>query len=281
MIRSLAGAAALLFALALSLPSAAQSDPRGTCAGVVPQRQAVEGFEPVVYRRASSRDLKLHILQPSGFSGPRPAVLFFFGGGWRNGDVAAFARQARAFAAQGYVAVLADYRVQCRDGTSPLASVEDAEAAYAWVRGEGVASHGIDPKRIVLSGASSGGHLAIMAAYRAPAVARPAALLLFNPAIDLVNPAPIYLRPFARGISPSVLPIDGLPPMIVMQGKADTVTPYAAVHDFCARINDARRTCQLVGYAGAEHGFFHEGGGYDDTLKRGLDFLNTRIAPAS
>ena len=264
----------LLLALALATPAAAQADPRGTCAGVVPQRQTVDGFEAVIYRRASNRDLKLHILQPTGFAGPRPAVLFFFGGGWRNGDVAAFSRQARAFAARGYVAILADYRVECRDKTSPLASVDDARAAYAWVRDQGVAKYGVDPARIVLSGASSGGHLALMAAIRAEK--RPAALVLFNPAIDLFNPAPIYLKPVARGISPSVLPIEGLPPMIILQGKADSVTPYDAAHAYCGRINAAKQTCQLVGYAGAEHGFFHDAG-YEDTLKRGLTFLEPLI----
>ena len=266
-----------LLLLVVATPALAQNDSRGTCASVVPQRQAVDGFEAVVYRRASDRDLKLHILRPTGFSGPRPAVLFFFGGGWRNGDVAAFSRQARAFAAKGFVTLLADYRVECRDRTSPLASVDDARAAYAWVRDQGVAGYGVDPRRIVLSGASSGGHLALMAAIRAET--RPAALLLFNPAIDLFNPAPIYLKPVARGISPSVLPIEGLPPMIILQGKADSVTPYDAAHAYCARVNAAKQTCQLVGYAGAEHGFFHEGEGYDDTLKRGLAFLEPLMDP--
>lgn len=267
----------LLLALQ-TVPALGAEDPRGTCAQVVPQRQTVEGFEPVIYRHARNRDLKLHILRPSGFAGPRPAILFFFGGGWRNGDVAAFSRQARAFAAQGYVAILANYRVQCRDRTSPLASVEDAQAAYAWRRGDGVARYGVDPTRIVLSGASSGGHLALMAAIKAQE--RPAALLLFNPAVDLVNPAPIYLKPMAQGISPSVLPIEGLPPMLILHGKADSVVPYASVETYCGKLNKAGRTCRLVGYVGAEHGFFHEGDGYTDTLSRGQAFLDPLIRPA-
>ncbi|MDO9337347.1 MAG: alpha/beta hydrolase [Caulobacter sp.] len=271
-------ALALVLALAAAAPAAAQTDPYGFCASVVPQRQSVEGFESAVYRRASNRDLRLHVLQPTGFAGPRPAILFFFGGGWRNGDVAAFSRQARAFAARGYVAILADYRVQCRDKTSPLASVEDARAVYDWVLGEGVARHAIDAARVVLSGASSGGHLALMAAIKADR--KPAALLLFNPAIDLVGPAAIYLKPFARGISPSVLPLDDLPPMMILQGKADSVTPYAAAHAYCGRINALKRTCLLVGYDGAEHGFFYDGEAYDDTLRRGLEFLEPRIRPS-
>jgi len=265
----------LLAAIVVGPAHAQRADPRGTCAGVTPQRETVEGFQPHVYRRASNRDLRLHVLTPTGFSGPRPAVVFFFGGGWRNGDVAAFERQARAFVARGYVAVLADYRVQCRDGTSPLASVEDAVAVHAWVRDKGP-EFGIDTNRIVLAGASSGGHLALMGALKAPPAAKPAALLLFNPAIDLVNPAPIHLKLFARGLSPSVQPIADLPPMIIFQGKADSVTPYAAADDYCARINEAKRTCILVGYAGAEHGFFYDAG-YDDTLRRGIEFLRTRV----
>ena len=151
-------ALATLALIVLSAPAAAESaGPRDGCAVVKPQREAVPGFEAVVYRRASNRDLKLHVLRPTGFPGLRPAVVFFFGGGWRNGDVAVFQRQARAFVAQGYVAVLADYRVQCRDGTSPLAAQMTPAPPTAGPAPWGAADFGIDPGRIVLSGPGRAG----------------------------------------------------------------------------------------------------------------------------
>lgn len=252
-----------------------------SCAAVRPQPDTLPGAVTVTYRTASHRALRLYLFRPATPRPSRAAVLFFFGGAWTTGSVASFEDQAAAFARAGYLAVLADYRVKCRDGTTPLASVEDARVAYDWLRGH-AASFGADPAHVVLAGGSAGGQLALVTAIKA--ATKPAALLLFNPAVDLVTPAPWYLKPFARAVSPSVLSVDTVPPMLIVHGEADHRVPIASVRAFCTRVVAAGRTCVLQAYAGADHGFYHSHAvdpaigrpPYDDTLDRALRFAEAQ-----
>jgi acetyl esterase len=254
-----------------------------SCSGIGAAVAALPGAKSYTYRAASGRALRIHVFSPPPHERPAPAILLFFGGGWRTGSVSALADQARAFAGRGYVAGLADYRVKCRDGTNPLDASADARAAYAWWRAH-AARLGADPRRIVLSGGSAGGQLALMAAQDAPAGEEPAALVLFNPAVDLVGPAPWYQKLFARSISPSVLPVDHLPPTIVFHGLSDHRVPIGTVRAFCRRAAAQGRTCRIVSYRGQGHGFYHSDridpalgrSPYDDTMARAFHFLDAR-----
>ena len=229
----------------------------------------------------AGRPLHLHLFQPRG-NGNGTAIVFFFGGGWRDGTTAAFADQARDVAAKGYTAILPDYRVSCRDGSTVADSVKDAQQAYGWVRTK-VANFNVDPSHLVMAGGSAGGHLALTVSMLASKKDKPAALILFNPAVDIVALAErLRTTPeAAASISPSVLPIAELPPTIIFHGQADTTVPIATVRAFCARAKAAGRVCELNEYAGQKHGFFHskardpaiKASPYDDTLAKSLAFL--------
>ena len=276
---------AALATLAIAQPAAAARPPAGTpnCEGVDDQPATLAGAESFTYRTASDRELRIHVFVPQA-STERPAILFFFGGGWRRGTVAQFAAQAQAFQAAGYVAALADYRVFCRDTASPLDAVEDAQAAYAWFRARS-GQFGVDPQRIALSGGSSGGQLAMATAQTAPQDARPAALVLFNPAADLTPPmirnAIGLTEAQAQQISPSVLPVAGLGPTIIFHGEADQVAPIRQARAFCDRVRAAEGQCEVEAYAGQPHGFFNNRtpnaelgrSPYEDTLAGALAFL--------
>ncbi|WP_312160919.1 alpha/beta hydrolase [Phenylobacterium sp.] len=271
---------AVILAMAAAGAAGAQpaERPRG-CEAVAAQPQTLPGAESFTYE-AAGRDLRLHVYPAAGGGAAQPAILFFFGGGWRQGDVRAFEGQAQAMAQKGMVAVLADYRVTCRDGTTAAESAQDAMAAYDWLRAH-AAELKIDPERVVLAGGSAGGHLALATAMRA--ADRPAALVLFNPAVDLVSIAPaLRLSPeAARAISPSALPAGGLPPTMIFHGQADVTVPIQTVRDFCRRASEAGRRCELHEYAGQTHGFFNSraedpaigASPYADTLARAIAFL--------
>ena len=251
------------------------------CSNVPPQPATVADAQTYIYRTASGRPLRVHVFRPEG-EGVHPAILFFFGGGWRQGSVTQFLGQAEAAKAKGYVAILADYRVVCRDGVSPVESTSDARAAYAWLLDHAV-HLGVDSRRIVLSGGSAGGQLAAVTAMLAPSGEAPAALVLFNPALDLTTLAPLLkLAPgVAASISPSALPINDLPPTIIFHGVADVVVPIQIARAFCNRAEAAGRSCELHEYPGQNHGFFNSHAAdpashispYDDTLLRTFDFL--------
>ena len=70
------------------------------------------------YKSVEGTDLKIWIFEPEGHkaSDSRPAIVFFFGGGWRSGTPAQFRHQAKHLAARGMVAMAADYRVLNRQG---------------------------------------------------------------------------------------------------------------------------------------------------------------------
>jgi acetyl esterase len=273
-------ASGALVALA-AFPSTRAAQPQ-RCLGIQAQPMNLPGAQSYTYKTASGRSLRIHVFAPTE-SGTRPAILFFFGGGWSFGKVTQFLGQAKAAAAKGYVAVLADYRVSCRDGTTPLDSVSDARAAYAWLRQQSPRLR-IDSHRIVLSGGSAGGQLAAVTALLAPVGETPAALVLFNPALDMVAlGSAINLAPMqAASISPSALQIDNLPPTIIFHGVADTLVPIQTASAFCARATSAGRSCELHAYDDQNHGFFNSHvidlrlntSPYEDTLSKTLRFLD-------
>ena len=70
--------------------------------------------ETLAYKTVGETTLSLHVFQPSATasSDPRPAIVFFFGGGWNGGSPSQFYGQARALADRGMVAFCAEYRVK-------------------------------------------------------------------------------------------------------------------------------------------------------------------------
>ncbi|HEY3841198.1 MAG TPA: alpha/beta hydrolase fold domain-containing protein, partial [Bryobacteraceae bacterium] len=152
----------------------------------------LEGAVPHQYKQTSTRPLYLYSLAPAQSGSARPAIVFFFGGGWKGGSTDQFDDQARHLTDRGMVSILVDYRVEARDRSTPFDSVHDARSAMRWVRTHAAELH-IDPSRIVASGGSAGGHLAgataILDGVDDPAddlrvSPAPAALILFNPVLD-------------------------------------------------------------------------------------------------
>ena len=138
------------------------------------------------YRKIGSTELKLWIFGESDPKAKKPAIVFFFGGGWHGGSPAQFENQARHFAKRGMIAITADYRVKSRQGVQVVECVKDAKAAIAWVR-ENAQRLGIDPDKIAASGGSAGGHLAACTGTISGfgSDERPNAMILFNPACTL------------------------------------------------------------------------------------------------
>jgi acetyl esterase/lipase len=85
----------------------------------------------VTYKMVGDKELKLHIFYPEGHSPSdcRPAIVFFFGGGWQNGSPTQFYPHCEYLASRGIVAMAADYRVKFRDQTTPQECVKDGKSA--------------------------------------------------------------------------------------------------------------------------------------------------------
>jgi acetyl esterase/lipase len=100
----------------------------------------------------------LDVYAPIGTAGGRPVVVFFYGGSWDSGTKADYAWVGQALARQGYVTVVADYRLY-PDALWPL-FLEDCALAVGWARSHAEA-YGGDPARLVVMGHSAGAYNAV------------------------------------------------------------------------------------------------------------------------
>ena len=238
------------------------------------------------YRKIDSTELKLWIFGESDPKAQKPAIVFFFGGGWSAGSPDQFETQARHFAKRGMIAITADYRVKSRHGVQVVECVKDAMAAIAWVR-ENARRLGIDPDKIAASGGSAGGHLAACTGTISGFGSddRPNAMILFNPACTLApiagwhppeTKAELSAERFGlevQALSPAHHIGPHTPPTLILHGKKDTTVPYASVVAFESVMKKADRPCKLVGYDGAGHGFFNRGEDHHKTLAEADAFL--------
>jgi acetyl esterase len=256
-----------------------------------------DGARVETYKKIGDVALALHIFEPAGPAKTnRPAIVFFFGGGWNGGSPAQFEQQCRHLAARGMVAIAADYRVATRHQVKPTACTADAKSAIRWVR-QNAKRLGLDPQRIAAGGGSAGGHLAAATAtvpgFDEPGEdtkisAVPNALVLFNPALVLAPLEGLDMQGFEtrvgaermgtdpKNLSPAHHVKRGAPPTIVFHGRADTTVPFSTAEAFTNRMKQAGNRCELVGYEGQPHGFFNHGranGRYAETLAAMDQFL--------
>lgn len=286
----------LVLSLMLSCLGAGTAENKKPRAAVWPPR--IDGTRVETYRRVEDVNLRVWIMEPDGESATnRPAMVFFFGGGWNGGSPTQFESQARHFAARGMVTLLADYRVKSRQGVKPAECVVDAKSCVRWIRSN-AARLRVDPDRIVAAGGSAGGHLAAATATLPDAVdpegnplvsCVPNALILYNPVLVLAEYGDLKLEGFGNrlsaerlGAEPEALsPIhhlqDDAPPALILHGKADTTVPYSSAEAFEKAMRDRGSRCELIGYEGQPHGFFNpnRGGGkaYGETLAEADRFL--------
>jgi acetyl esterase len=126
---------------------------------------------------------------------PRPAILYFHGGGWVVGGLDSFDASARALAARTGAVVLSVHYRQAPEAVFPAAHV-DALEAYRWLRQSAVPL-GIDPNRIAIAGEGAGGNLALATTLVAPqaGLPMPLQLVLITP-IASTDPGSPTMRAF-------------------------------------------------------------------------------------
>ncbi|MFN0121954.1 MAG: alpha/beta hydrolase, partial [Blastocatellia bacterium] len=264
----------VLFTTALCLlPGAALAQDKAT-----PAPATLDGATTHIYKTVGNVKLPLHMFTPTGHKATdkRAAIVFFFGGGWTNGTPAQFQEHGKYLASRGMIAISVEYRVKSRHNVTPVECVTDARSAMRWVRGH-AREHGIDPNRIAAGGGSAGGHLAATLATvngfdesgeDTKISVRPAALVLFNPALDLVA----FGRDFGLGDKTAAIsPLQQLrgkqPPTIIFHGTADTTVPIKQARDYCAAMKKEGNTCEVKEYEGRNHGFFNHGRGNGQDYK--------------
>jgi acetyl esterase/lipase len=227
--------------------------------------------DSILYKKVDSTDLYLYIDYPPGFDAEQsyPTMVFFFGGGWVGGTPGHFEQHAKYFAKRGLVCIRADYRVKSMQGTSPFEALKDAKSAIRYVR-ENAKELGVDPRQIIASGGSAGGHLAAATALvngfnegsdDLSFSCVPNALVLFNPVMDNGPGGYGYERigeAYAE-FSPLHNIREGAPPTIIFLGTEDVLIPVETARYYKTVMEKVGSRCELFLYEGEGHGFFNYG----------------------
>lgn len=224
----------------------------------------------VIYKTINGDTLNLTFRYPVDFKKSKkyPTIIFYFGGGWNGGTVEQFKPQAEYFASRGMITVLADYRVKSRHKTTPYEAVADAKSAIRFLR-QHAKELNVNPKKIVASGGSAGGHLAA-ACGNCPGLdeasedlsvsSKPNAVVLFNAVFDNGPDGFCHERMGERWqeISPAHNINKKAPPAIVFLGRKDHLIPVSTAENYKAKMDAVGRRCDLHLYDGAGHGFFNK-----------------------
>ena len=227
--------------------------------------------ETLIYKKVDNRELKLLVEKPADWkaSDKRPAIVFFFGGGWVGGSPVQFEKQSEYLATRGMVGVRVEYRVIRKgDKGPPVVCCNDAKSAMRYVRGH-AAELGIDPQRIASAGGSAGGHLAAFTGLVdgiddpkdvLTISCKPNAMVLFNP---VFNNGPGQwgherVKDRFMEFSPAHHVTKDAPPTIVFLGDQDKLIPVKVVTDFEADMKKAGARCESHIYPMVGHSFFNK-----------------------
>ncbi|MDP6042048.1 MAG: alpha/beta hydrolase, partial [Candidatus Latescibacteria bacterium] len=226
-------------------------------------------YKTVTTEKLGNVELKLHIFTPKNhkLTDKRPAIVFFFGGGWNGGNPNQFYPHSQYLASRGMVAISAEYRVKTQHGTSPQACVQDGKSAIRWVRAH-AEELGIDPNMLASGGGSAGGHVAAATATvknfneegeDQNISCQPDALVLFNPVFDNGPEGYGYdrVKEYWQGFSPMHNIDENTPPTIVFLGTKDKLIPTTTAEKYKKIMNDKGGRCDLHLYEGQAHGFFN------------------------
>ena len=281
----------ILMTLALSFTATAQRKQ------VWPEK--FQGSKKVAYKTIGDIKLHLHIFRPADKKANAPAIVFFFGGGWKSGTPGQFEQQCRYLANRGIVAMTAEYRIRNLHGTLATACVEDGKSAVRWIRAN-ARKLGVDPDRIAAGGGSAGGHVAactgVIKGFKAKGEdskisSVPNAMVLYNPPCvlapvperkDFLNPENIAGLRERMGVpleqlSPWHHVRKGLPPTLVLHGEADPTVKFWTSKVFVEKMKKAGNHAELAAYPGEKHGFFNYGRGgnkmFIATMRRTDEFL--------
>ncbi len=241
----------------------------------------------IVYGHRQGHDLTLAVVRPEHPSGI--GILMMVSGGWKSDPSAFHPWEAAPLLRRGQTVIAVSHLSQPQ--ASVMDIVADAQRAVRFIRHH-AAEYGIDPHRLGVVGASSGGHLSLMLATTGgpgdPAAADEVdrddssvqAAAVFFPVTDMIDLGPstenahdhgppIHFRQAfgPHGTDPAVWqhlghdlsPIDhitaAMPPVSIIHGGADTLVPPDQSQRFQQRASEKGKKVELLIRPGKGHGW--------------------------
>jgi acetyl esterase/lipase len=240
----------------------------------------------VTYLTATGYEAKLDVYRRRDVTTPQPTMVFYHGGGWIAGTKESSFMSVMPWLEMGWNVVNVEYRM-ARVALAP-AAVEDAQCALRFVVNQ-AKNYNIDVDKIVLSGESAGGHLALAAGMipgnagftsicagggftgNENTVPKVAAIINWYGITDLNEMlAGANARSYAvqwvggaanrdavaKSISPLTYVRSDLPPILTIQGDADPIVPYSQNVRLRDALTKAGAKNELFTIPGGGHGNF-------------------------
>ncbi len=234
----------------------------------------------ITYSKANNMELKVDVYRPRNVDGPAPTLIYYHGGGWVAGSKEANILRLLPYLERGWAVVNVQYRL----GNVSLApaAVEDSLCALRWV-GQNAEEYGFDTDRLVVSGNSAGGHLALttgmlpidsdlgrQCSIRAETPTVAAIVNWYGItdvgdlldgenqktyAVEWMGSMPDRMEIAAR-VSPLNYVRADLPSIITIHGDADPTVPYAHAVQLHEALNRAEISNQLITVPNGRHGGF-------------------------
>ncbi len=201
----------------------------------------------------------LDIYMPREAKLPLPVVVFVHGGSWEEGNKNSYTFAGRALAAQGFLAVVVNYRLHPQHQYP--AFVDDVDLALRWAV-ENVKGYGGDPAKIFAMGHSAGAYNVAMAVlsdrYKQGRPKLAGVVTLAGPFDFVPLDSPITIKVFG-GLPdlPSTQPVNyasaDAPPFLILHGEDDkTVFPRNAIA-LDKALREAGAVSTLKFYKGVSH----------------------------
>jgi acetyl esterase/lipase len=236
----------------------------------------------LTYSVASNYECKLDVYTKRTVTKPLPTVLLIHGGGWVGGTKEGTLMMALPYLEMGLAVVNVEYRL-AKSSLAP-AAVEDCRLALRWVF-KNAKEYGFDTTKIIVTGGSAGGHLALMTGMLEPADGfdmpkdwdysgvQPKAAVIINwfgitDVKDLLSGpnkqlyavywigTQFHKDELAERVSPLTYVRKSVPPILTIHGDKDGLVPYDQAVRLHAKLTAAGVQNQLITVPGGNHGGF-------------------------
>ncbi len=270
---------ALIAGVSLSVAGSAFAQLSATTAFLAHVSNEYRVVPDVTYLAASGGENTADLYLPRNTDGPTPVLMYIHGGGWVGGNKEANVLRLLPYLERGWAVVNVQYRLARVEGAP--AAVEDCLCALRWVI-RNAEEYNFDTSRIVTTGNSAGGHLALTTGMipasagldrqcPGPEELEVAAVVNWygiTDVADLIDGpntksyAVQWLGSLtdradvAARVSPQTYVRAGLPPILTIHGDDDPVVPHQHALDLHEQLGQAGVVNQLHTVPGGHHGGF-------------------------
>ncbi len=236
----------------------------------------------VVYSTANNYDCKLDAYVRNNPGHTTPTVIYIHGGGWVAGSKETSVMSLLPYLEMGLSVINVEYRL-ARVSLAP-AAVEDCRLALRWVF-KNAKQYGFDTTKIIVTGGSAGGHLALMTGMLDPSYGfdiptdwdytgvEPKVAAIVN-WFGITDVKDLLSGPnkqdyavnwlsnlndkdiIAQKMSPMSYVRKGLPPIFTVHGDKDQLVPYTHAVRLHEGLTKAGVPNQLMTIPGGRHGGF-------------------------